>query len=605
MNNITKYNKYSKKLNSMVAMIGGGFNDYKILTFIKETSALDEDEKQRLFALYTIVYASVEVHTLRVIPNGDSLMSVYSNVIYFTHNDIIFSAFLLNKMNIVYKLSVILHDNTVMGKQYTYDMMAKLLIYGRGYVIEASDAVEHILESRYNIKPNSLDKVQLIFPSEKYLIEAYFRDSSLGESESKSAMTDEGRYIRTTLRSGNRIVGKKLYGLLCHVHTKTFVKNMSLDTVGLNGCKMKIDDDVIYNSHENIFDNLFDYKATFKFLASTFVAYNDLDSESFLSNMIEDKSIVVKNVGTDNTFNVSENGFAFINIINMSDKVSAPSEKKLSTVLQNMREDLTRSNFILDDQVSRTKLRNAISDFVEDLIKSEQCFQIFGKTFDNITAICIDTVPRDTNPGNDAAKFKGINMVHCDIYPHANMGDVIWSFKNTWYDKIRCKTDIIEHLGLNVWGHRNKWNDLIEGIYNFWICLSDEITDNGFAVMQTHPSVHNLLVPYKAYRPASRSNIEAANFISSSLKYNESYEWYGKYKMKYGECFIFNTSGTPHSGFKFNNGSGKHRKSVECRILLLKNVTPSIMCHIPHYVSAAEENSSLPGDGVVVGEAPI
>ena len=42
--------------------------------------------------------------------------------------------------------------------------------------------------------------------------------------------------------------------------------------------------------------------------------------------------------------------------------------------------------------------------------------------------------------------------------------------------------------------------------------------------------------------------------------------------MKFGECFIFNTVGSPHTGFKYDNGSTKNRKSIELRIMLLKNV---------------------------------
>ena len=70
------------------------------------------------------------------------------------------------------------------------------------------------------------------------------------------------------------------------------------------------------------------------------------------------------------------------------------------------------------------------------------------------------------------------------------------------------------------------------------------------------------MVPYKAFRTATRA-IDNVNFISTSVKYN----------MKFGDCIIFNTIGSPHTGFNYDNGSNKNRKSIELRIMLLKNVT--------------------------------
>jgi DNA polymerase III delta prime subunit len=85
------------------------------------------------------------------------------------------------------------------------------------------------------------------------------------------------------------------------------------------------------------------------------------------------------------------------------------------------------------------------------------------------------------------------------------------------------------------------------------------------------------------------------NFISSSIKHDPSHTWYTKYNMKFGECFIFNTIGSPHTGFKYDNGSTKNRKSIELRIMLLKNVNPKEQA-----VAEPNISSALPGDQVLL-----
>ena len=48
--------------------------------------------------------------------------------------------------------------------------------------------------------------------------------------------------------------------------------------------------------------------------------------------------------------------------------------------------------------------------------------------------------------------------------------------------------------------------------------------------------------------------------------------------MKYGDCILFDTKRTPHTAFQYINGSEKHRKSIELRILILDDHTQSSKC---------------------------
>ena len=67
--------------------------------------------------------------------------------------------------------------------------------------------------------------------------------------------------------------------------------------------------------------------------------------------------------------------------------------------------------------------------------------------------------------------------------------------------------------------------------------------------------------------------------------------------MKFGECFIFNTIGSPHTGYKYNIGSEKNRKSVEVRVILLKNVEPKETI----VTTPIDIKSLLPSDNFPIG----
>jgi len=540
----------------------------KILTIKKNVHSLTIEEKQEIFKLYKISYSNIEKETGREYKTVNELLNFYSDVVYFIKNGVFFGGFLSNKIKNANKISVIVTNGTSYSKQYVYDILAKLLSANYGYILEASGAVAAILKNRYNITSNNVTIIEHLYPG-------------------KITRKDNNRYDRQTR---NHIVeNKELFGKICdnNIH-KSWADILTLDSNALDGCNLTFDE-FNYQSYLSSFDNLFDGTATLKFLSDDFVPYTDLDSEAIISNLTRDQSIILYDIPDDNSFNTKNNGFALINLYDIPE--IAPILDEIKTQLNfNM-------NKFLHIENDRKTLRNIIGNLALKLVSNKESLKnIFGDNIPEFTdAICVDAVPRDTNPSNNDAKFKGINLVHSDIYPHAYIGDVLWSFRNTWYQKIQCYTNDIEKQQLNNIENRYLWNDKIVGVYNFWISLTDGITDNGLAVLDTSSISVESLIPYKAFRPASKKK-DNVNFISSSLTYSDTQKWYTKHNMKFGECFVFNTIGSPHSGFQYINGSMKHRKSVECRVVFLKKKYPSITCDIYQ----PETSSSLDGDFVRV-----
>ena len=551
----------------------------KIITIKKNKKDLTTYEKERIFILYKISYEKVEKETGRIILDIEQLLSSYTDIVYFVNRDDIFGGFLSNKIKgkrtsniIANKISVILNDDKNFSKQYIFDILVKLLVSNYGYILEASGAVSHILKSRYNIKPNNIEKVKLIYEEERLV-----------------DIKNDTIYTRLT-PSGHRIEEKELFGKMCTQDYRNFAKVMVMSDRLFDGCELDFDE-LKYKSYLSTFDNLFSEEAILKFLSPDFPPYSDMDSEAIVTNLVQDNKVIINDIPDENSFNIKTNGFALINLYEEFPEIKEILEKiKLGINI-----DITNT---IDEEKNRKELRNSITELALTIVQNmEKRKQIFGDEsfpdFDD--AICLDAVPRDTNPNNEKSKFRGINLVHCDIYPKAYIGDVLWSFRNTWYKKIECVSDDIKEENLDKIENRDKWNDKIVGIYNFWISLTDGITDNGLAVLDTTSVPEGSLIPYKAFRPASRLK-DNVNFISSSLTYTSNQRWYTKYNMKFGDCFIFDTKGSPHTGFKYSNGTNKQRKSVECRVLFMKSKSKSQVCSLyqPDSVSV------LPGDEVII-----
>ena len=539
----------------------------KILTFKKNMTELNKEESDRLFELYKLVYCDIEKKTGRVCENPNQIKNQYSDVVYFVKNNIIFGGLFSNKLKYANKISIILHDNTLYGKQYIFDILNKLLNQ-YGYIIEASEAPEKILKIWYKLKPLDIDIIKFIF----------------GENNIIDKSNDEPRYDRKT--KNNVIENKQLFGKLCKsTYSKSWSKVMVLNRNIFDGCDLLLDN-IIYNTYD-IFENVFTGIATLTYISKNFTPYNNLNSEAVVSNQVENHKLKINNIPDNHTFNIEKNGFALVNLFELD------THNVMKSFLSDIKNKMVDEKYILNDDKDRIQFRNSLVLFCTHLMKEHK--ELFGNILpDYDTIVCIDAVPRDTNPSNETAKFTAINLVHSDIYPYGNMGDILWSFRNTWYGKIKETITDIEEEKLDKQENRNKWNSKVVGIYNFWISLTDGITDNGLALLDFNTESHNLLVPYKAFRPASKAE-DNVNFISSSIKHDPSHKWYTKYNMKFGECFIFNTIGSPHTGFKYDNGSTKNRKSIELRIMLLKNVKAKT---IP--IVAPNITSVLSGDQVFV-----
>jgi cytidyltransferase-like protein len=519
----------------------------KILTFKKRTSELNKEESDSLFNLYKKTYAEIEKKTGRVYENLESIKQLYQDVIYFVKNDIIFGGFFSTKFRYANKISLILHDNTAYGKQYVYDILNKLLNQ-YGYILEASLGAKHILKNYYNLKPLDIEVVKFVFGAENI--------------EEKNVSGDI-LYNRKT--KNHLIEDKQLFGKLCtKKYSKSWSTKMVLNKNIFNGCDLLLDN-IIYNSYD-IFENIFTGIATLTYISNIFTPYNNLDSEAIVSNMVENHKVKINNIPDDNKFNIENNGFTLVNLFDLD------KHNVMTCFLSELKNKMVaNNNYILDDSSDRTKFRKSLEIFCSHLMKEHK--ELFGNSLPDYDAIvCLDAVPRDTNSANSNSKFNAIKLVHSDLYPFNNIGDILWSFRNTWYGKISEVITDIEDEELNKETNRNKWNNKVVGIFNFWISLTNGITDNGLALLDFGLKSHNFLVPYKAFRTATRA-IDNVNFISTSVKYDPSHKWYTKYNMKFGDCIIFNTIGSPHTGFNYDNGSNKNRKSIELRIMLLKNVT--------------------------------
>ena len=533
------YLKNIEKNNLNIIKMNDINNKIKILTFKKKISELNKDEHDRLFDLYKNLY------------NLNNLSC--EDVIYFIKNDIIFSGLFINKIKYANMISFILHDNTNYGKEYIYDILNKLLNV-KGYIYEVS--TNNIFIDQYNLKPLKMNVVKQIFGDDN-IISLNNQDNTYNDCYDKSKSSQENNYY---------IEKKQLFGKICNFYDDDNLQYeaISLNNNILNGCDLLIDD-IVYNSY-NIFENVFTGIATLTYISNNFVPYNNLDTQAIISNQVINKKVKINNIQDNNNFNIEKNGFVFVNLF-----------------------DLDKNKYVLNDNIDRLNFRQSLQNFSYYLLKEHK--QLFGNILPEYEAIvCLDAIPRDTDPNNKEVLFSSINLVHVDLYPYINIGDTMWSFRNTWYDKIKTTINDIEKDNLDKIENRNKWNNKVVGVFNFWISLTDGITDNGLAVLEFTKKSNNFLLPYKAFRTATKIE-DNVNFISSSLKYNSSHNWYTKYNMKFGECFIFDTFNTPHTGFIYDNGSNKHRKSIELRIMLLKNINIKINPKSEFNIS-----SIIPGD---------
>jgi cytidyltransferase-like protein len=581
----------------------------KIQTVLKFIYQLRDDEKENIFQLYKTSYKDVEKETGRVIENAEDLLKNYVDVSYFMLNDKIFGGIISSKRlsseNQFNKLSVIIHDGSKFAIKYVYDVLAKLLVSG-GYFVEASGKVSDNLISKYNLKPLVFEKVKELFPN--------FDLEQVTE-------TDYKRNLKSN--PGINII-KRLFGSPCV--KSSMIHNSSLGDNPLEGCNYRLNlgsakeasdgttNNLLFNLNQyKIFENIFEMKANMKFLSKSFIPYSDLNSESFLSNDISDHIVNLTNIDDYKSYYMDINHFSFINLLNIY------GEDEFKNYLKLIEEKIKiNTQYLLDDNpteqeelkkpriVIRDKLNNFIKKIRNDPSKKDLFIQMFGKEiYDNADEhVFVDVVPRDTNTNNASARFRAINLVHTDIYPNVDIGDTVWSFRNTWTDKLKC-IDSLKNFDFNNYQKREFWNENIIGIFNIWINLTDEITDNGFAVMNCKNLKKSDLIPYKAYRRGT-TPAQNINFISSSVKYNENQQWCTKYKMEFGESLIFRTDLTPHTGFTYVNGSEKNRKSMECRIVFMKkNIHPQQSTKLMNTTETQTCQMDIPsglfdGDNVVV-----
>jgi hypothetical protein len=66
------------------------------------------------------------------------MFNLYSDIVFFKLNDDIIGGLFSSKIRYANKISIIFHNGTDYSKQYTFDILCKLLNQF-GYIIEASD----------------------------------------------------------------------------------------------------------------------------------------------------------------------------------------------------------------------------------------------------------------------------------------------------------------------------------------------------------------------------------------------------------------------------------------------------------------------------------
>jgi cytidyltransferase-like protein len=600
---------HSSTLKLIINNAQNNMTNNKIQSVLKFVYQLRNDEKENIFQLYKTSYADVEKDTGLTIENAEDLFKNYVDISYFMLNDKIFGGIISSKRltyeNQFNKLSVIIHDGSKFAIKYVYDVLAKLLVSG-GYFVEASGKVSDNLTSKYNLKPLNFERVREIFPN--------FALEKVNETDYKRSLKSKPTIDIT----------KKLFGTPCV--ESSMIYSSSLGDKPLEGCNYRLNlktkkessdrtsNDHLFNLNQyNIFENIFEMKANMKFLSDTFIPYSDLNAESFLSNDISDHIVNLINIDDYKSYFMDINHFSFIDLLSIYE------EDDFKNYLKSIEERIKiNTQYVLDDNPSeqqefkkpRIVIRDKLNIFIKkirnDPSKKDLFIQMFGKDiYDNAGEhVFVDVVPRDTNINNESARFRAINLVHTDIYPNVDIGETVWSFRNTWTDKLKCIKSL-ENFDFNNYQQRDFWNENIIGIFNIWINLTDEITDNGFTVMNCKNFKKTDLIPYKAYRRGTTS-AQNINFISSSVKYNENQQWCTKYKMEFGESLIFRTDLTPHTGFTYVNGSEKNRKSMECRIIFMKkNILPQQNTKLMNATETQPCQINIPsglfdGDNVVV-----
>jgi hypothetical protein len=282
-------------------------------------------------------------------------------------------------------------------------------------------------------------------------------------------------------------------------------------------------------------------KATTKFIKYDTHTYQSL----YLNGKLDDKYLEEKEITLheiDSSMNLSDYGFGnfYLNSITID---------HLLDFIKSETFDQSKLDIIMND-ISRLA-----SKFIRKYIVMD------------VIPVVLDAVYRDsfTNTSN---KFTKIPLTHMDFDNYMNDINLIEPFMDTWGPQFE-KMLGPKGSSREFWFYGKK----IVKICNIWISLTDSIEQDPLGIIDRRTVKEFQVIPYIA----SRQIIEGRKnyFIATGLKYDPDNKWFFKKNMKFGEALIFDSKFTPHASCTLLNNSNKSRKSLECRVMFVRNANIS------------------------------
>jgi hypothetical protein len=178
------------------------------------TSDLTTDVRDELFRMYVDVYGNAgqdlwfkKAGDLAYYPRGYLQMAPSSDQDTGSHKIVWFV--LYQTFAQANKISLLVHNGTVAGKQMLFDHLALLLVT-KGHILEASGAPSHILRTRYRIFPMS-DQSDI-----EYALDAHAKGYGIRMNAAYRVGSADHVYERTT---GDFVNRECLFGRICN-HAK-------------------------------------------------------------------------------------------------------------------------------------------------------------------------------------------------------------------------------------------------------------------------------------------------------------------------------------------------------------------------------------------------
>ena len=175
----------------------------------QEINKLSEIDKNNIFKMFIDCYKDNAWFS-----DKNVFYHLYKRILYYKTNNMFGAYLMLRQTSVGIKIVLIAHNNSQIMKQIVMNKLAQLLVTP-GYYMEASEAVSHILKSRYNIFPiDDIEKIKIV------LSDYIDRGDVIIKNENYKIGCDEEVYTRTSKKVNGVFKSRleSLYGIPCVIN---------------------------------------------------------------------------------------------------------------------------------------------------------------------------------------------------------------------------------------------------------------------------------------------------------------------------------------------------------------------------------------------------